>query len=40
VWQQLKPLEKDPVPQKRTSGDAEVLIIVLLMLPALRLLTL
>ncbi|KKW37004.1 MAG: Micrococcal nuclease-like protein nuclease [Candidatus Peribacteria bacterium GW2011_GWB1_54_5] len=39
VWQQLKPLEKDPVPLKKTSGDTEVLIIVLMILPALRLLT-
>ncbi|PIR49618.1 hypothetical protein COU79_03865 [Candidatus Peregrinibacteria bacterium CG10_big_fil_rev_8_21_14_0_10_54_7] len=39
VWQQLKPLEKDPVPQKRISRDAEVIVLLLLIIPALKLLT-
>ena len=40
VWQQLKSLEVEPAPQQKTSGEAEVLIITLMILPALRFLTL
>jgi endonuclease YncB( thermonuclease family) len=40
VWQSLQHLEKDSVSQKKSSGEAEALIISLLFLPALRLLTL